>query len=72
MTATTATAAAEVDRKVLQNILPALPKNVGHLQKESVEIECPSCHNFTMTKVERQAVTLLQNVVAVLNVCLCW
>ncbi|XP_023305627.2 uncharacterized protein LOC111687418 [Lucilia cuprina] len=57
--------------KVLENILPVLPKNVGHLQKEPIEIDCPSCQQRCVTRVERQAVTVLQRLVAVINTGLC-
>lgn len=58
--------------KVLEDILPVLPKNVGHLQKEPTEIECPSCQQKGLTRVDKQAVTVVQRFVAILNTSLCW
>ncbi|XP_065369730.1 uncharacterized protein LOC135961992 [Calliphora vicina] len=57
--------------KVLEDILPAVPKNVGHLQKEPIEMDCPSCQQRAVTRVEKQAVTLVQRFVAVINTGLC-
>ncbi|KAM7344251.1 uncharacterized protein ACRADG_011055 [Cochliomyia hominivorax] len=57
--------------KALEDILPVLPKNVGHLQKEPTEIVCPSCQQRGLTRVETQAVTIVQRIVAVLNTSLC-
>ena len=58
--------------KALEDILPVLPKNVGHLQKEPIEIVCPSCQQTAVTRVDRQAVTIVQQIVAVINIALCW
>ncbi|KAL9921160.1 uncharacterized protein ACN427_002317 [Glossina fuscipes fuscipes] len=54
----------------LEDIVPVLPKNVGHLQKTSVVIECPSCKLSNQTRVDRQPVTVVQKIVALINRCL--
>lgn len=58
--------------KGLEDILPVLPKNVGHLLKEPTEIDCPACHQHNVTRVEKEAVTVLQKFVVAINTCLCW
>ncbi|XP_037955205.1 uncharacterized protein LOC119685082 [Teleopsis dalmanni] len=48
-----------------------MPQNIGHLLKEPTEIDCPACHQSNLTKVEQDAVTILQKIVAVINFCCC-
>ncbi|XP_039955420.1 uncharacterized protein LOC126754640 [Bactrocera neohumeralis] len=55
----------------LEDVMPVLSTNVGHLLEEPVEIQCPACGGKCLTSVERQAVTFLQKCVSVINFCLC-
>ncbi|XP_036330416.1 uncharacterized protein LOC118742447 [Rhagoletis pomonella] len=73
MTTTQSTVIVTIDNNdaALENVMPVLPSNVGHLLEEPVDIECPACGKKCMTRVELQAVTFLQKFVAVVNFCLC-
>lgn len=74
MTTTQSTVIVTIDSNdgVLEDMMPVLPSNVGHLLEEPVEIQCPACGKQCLTSVERQAVTFMQRLVAVINFCLCW
>ncbi|XP_014100253.2 uncharacterized protein [Bactrocera oleae] len=73
MTTTPSTVIVTIDSNDgdLEDVMPVLPSNVGHLLEEPVEIQCPACGTKCLTSVERQAVTFLQKCVAVINFCLC-
>ncbi|XP_013108742.2 uncharacterized protein LOC106088010 [Stomoxys calcitrans] len=58
-------------RLTLQEKTPELPKNVGHLLKEPVEIDCPACQRHNTTRVEKDAVTFWQKLAALINCCCC-
>lgn len=61
------------DSRIIDDRKPDIPKNVGHLLKEPVEIDCPACHKRNMTRVHKTAVTFCQMFVAAINaLCCCW
>ncbi|CAD7013480.1 unnamed protein product [Ceratitis capitata] len=73
MTSTQQTVIVTIDTNegAVEDVLPVLPANVGHLLEEPVDIQCPACGKKCSTTVERQAVTCMQKVIAVINFCLC-
>ncbi|XP_073846317.1 uncharacterized protein [Musca autumnalis] len=59
------------DSRIIDDRKADLPKNVGHLLKEPVEIDCPACHKHNVTRVHKTAVTFCQLIVAGINALCC-
>lgn len=52
---------------------PELPKNVGHLLQDPVEIDCPACRKHNVTRVDKIPVTIWQKLISLINsCCACW
>ncbi|XP_030387803.1 uncharacterized protein LOC115634291 [Scaptodrosophila lebanonensis] len=49
----------------------AVPQNVGHLGEVPIQFVCPACHQLNESRVESEAVTILQKIVCSLNVLFC-
>ncbi|XP_075169263.1 uncharacterized protein LOC142241370 [Haematobia irritans] len=71
-TASTSTGPSNVaSRNTLEPKAPEIPKNVGHLLKEPVEIDCPACRKHNKTRVDKFAVTFCQKLAVFINACCC-
>lgn len=60
-----------LDGSAFEGDISQVPQ-VGHLSTEPQELECPACQELQITRVELEAVTVLQKIACSLNVLLCW